>query len=470
MNVIGIIAEYNPFHNGHAYQIAHVKKNLHADYVVVATSGDYVQRGEPALLDKYTRARMALSSGADLVLELPVLWSTASAELFADAGISLFEKTGCVNGICFGAESGDLALLRRIADVLADEPADLKASLKRNLKSGSTFPKAREAALLSYFAVAAGQDGALPVSAETLSSLLASPNNILALEYLKALRRRASSITPYLLKREGAAYHETSILSGASAIPASASAIRHTLFAGDAGACGNSAAGASEDPADRASEDPAAGASEDPAAGILRHAMPQEALAILQDYRADFPLLCADDFSGILGYLLLSSSASQLARIADSSPEFANRMRNQLPYYTSFSAFASRLKSKEMTLTRINRILLHSVLGITSSDYACGNALDKIPYLRILGFRESAAPLLAALKTSAAVPLISRPSQAPKLLSPDAMQVFEHDVFAGNLYLQMRNQKGGAPVRTARIQEHDVPPASEYQRQIVILP
>lgn len=454
MNVIGIIAEYNPFHNGHAYQIAHVKKNLHADYIVVAASGDYVQRGEPALLDKYTRARMALSSGADLVLELPVLWSTASAELFADAGISLFEKTGCVNGICFGAESGDLALLRRIADVLADEPAALKASLKHNLKSGSTFPKAREAALLSYFAGSAGQDGALPVSTETLSSLLASPNNILALEYLKALRRRASSITPYLLKREGAAYHETSIRSGASEVPASASAIRHTLFADAAGACGNSADRASEDSAD----------------GILRHAMPQEALAILQDYRADFPLLCADDFSGILGYLLLSSSASQLARTADSSLEFANRMRNQLPYYTSFSSFASRLKSKEMTLTRINRILLHSILGITSSDYACGNALDKIPYLRILGFRKSSAPLLAALKVSAAVPLTTRPSQAPKLLSPDAMRVFEHDVFAGNLYLQMRNQKGGTPLRAARMQEHDVPPASEYQRQIVILP
>ena len=454
MNVIGIIAEYNPFHNGHAYQIAHVRKNLHADYIVVATSGDYVQRGEPALLDKYTRARMALSSGADVVLELPVLWSTASAELFADAGISLFEKTGCVNGICFGAESGDLALLRRIADVLADEPADLKASLKYNLKSGSTFPKAREAALLSYFSGSAGQDGALPVSAEALSSLLASPNNILALEYLKALRRRASSITPYLLKREGAAYHETSILSGASAIPASASAIRHTLFADAAGACGNSADRASEDSAD----------------GLLRDAMPLDALAILQDYRADFPLLCADDFSSILGYLLLSSSATQLARTADSSPEFANRMQNQLPYYTSFSSFASRLKSKEMTLTRINRILLHSILGITSSDYACGNALDKIPYLRILGFRKSAAPLLAALKASAAVPLITRSSQALKLLSPDAMRVFEHDVFAGNLYLQMRNQKGGTPLRAARMQEHDVPPASEYQRQIIILP
>ena len=446
MRVCAVICEYNPFHLGHAYHLRAAREASGADYVLCLMSGALTQRGAFARHDKWLRARAALENGADLVLELPVLWSTASAELFADAGISLFEKTGCVNGICFGAESGDLALLRRIADVLADEPADLKASLKHNLKSGNTFPKAREAALLSYFADAADQDGALPVSTETLSSLLASPNNILALEYLKSLRRRASSITPYLLKREGAAYHETSIRSGASEVPASASAIRHTLFAGGAGA------------------------SEDSAAGILHHAMPQEALSILQDYRADFPLLCANDFSSILGYLLLSSSASQLARTADSSPEFANRMRNQLPYYTSFSSFASRLKSKEMTLTRINRILLHSILGITSSDYACGNALDKIPYLRILGFRKSAAPLLAALKASAAVPLITRPSQAPKLLSPDAMQVFEHDVFAGNLYLQMRNQKGGTPLRAARMQEHDVPPASEYQRQIVILP
>lgn len=143
MNVIGIIAEYNPFHNGHAYQIAHVRKNLHADYIVVATSGDYVQRGEPALLDKYTRARMALSSGADVVLELPVLWSTASAELFADAGISLFEKTGCVNGICFGAESGDLALLRRIADVLADEPGGFKGFPEAQPKIRQYIPKGK---------------------------------------------------------------------------------------------------------------------------------------------------------------------------------------------------------------------------------------------------------------------------------------------------------------------------------------
>ena len=191
MNVIGIIAEYNPFHNGHAYQIAHVRKNLHADYIVVATSGDYVQRGEPALLDKYTRARMALSSGADVVLELPVLWSTASAELFADAGISLFEKTGCVNGICFGAESGDLALLRRIADVLADEPADLKASLKHNLKSGSTFPKAREAALLSYFSGSAGQ-----------YFFLRKRGSLMNIDFKEELRKRDGLLAGYLKQIE----------------------------------------------------------------------------------------------------------------------------------------------------------------------------------------------------------------------------------------------------------------------------
>lgn len=304
MNVIGIIAEYNPFHNGHAYQIAHVRKNLHADYIVVATSGDYVQRGEPALLDKYTRARMALSSGADVVLELPVLWSTASAELFADAGISLFEKTGCVNGICFGAESGDLALLRRIADVLADEPGGFKGFPEAQPKIRQYIPKGKGICpALVFFRLR--RSGWRPARIRRDALLPARlPEQHTGSGILKSAAPPRVSITPYLLKREGAAYHETSILSGASVIPASASAIRHTLFAGDAGACGNSA--------DRASEDSAA--------GILRHAMPQEALAILQDYRADFPLLCADDFSGILGYLLLSSSATQLAQTADSSP------------------------------------------------------------------------------------------------------------------------------------------------------
>ena len=287
------------------YQIANILKNLHADpYRCRHKRRLCTARREPPFwtntpVPAWRSPRVRMSS------ELRISLVHRFRRGFATPESLPLEKTGCKR-ICFGADAYPCPPCR-IADVLADEPTDLKASLKYNLKSGSTFPKAREAALLSYFSGSAGQDGALPVSAEALSSLLASPNNILALEYLKALRRRASSITPYLLKREGAAYHETSILSGASAIPASASAIRHTLFADAAGACGNSAA------------------------GILLHAMPQEALSILQDYRADFPLLCADDFSGILGYLLLSSSATQLARTADSSPEFTSRMQNQLP-------------------------------------------------------------------------------------------------------------------------------------------
>ena len=135
MKVIGIIAEYNPFHNGHAYQIQKIKNELQADYVVIAMSGDFVQRGAPAIVDKYARAKMALNCGADLVIELPVLWATASAEYFAMAGVTLFDKLGCIDGICFGAETNDLAMLSMIANTLIEEPEIYRTALSAYLSS-----------------------------------------------------------------------------------------------------------------------------------------------------------------------------------------------------------------------------------------------------------------------------------------------------------------------------------------------
>lgn len=140
MRTVGIIAEYNPFHNGHAYRIAEIRKQLKADYVVIAISGDFVQRGTPAVIDKYARTAMALSCGADLVIELPAIWTVSSAESFAMAGVTLFEKMGCVDTLCFGAECDDLELLDSIAEVLANEPASYKESLASYLKEGLSFP------------------------------------------------------------------------------------------------------------------------------------------------------------------------------------------------------------------------------------------------------------------------------------------------------------------------------------------
>ena len=175
--ITGIIAEYNPFHNGHAYQIEQARLLTGCDFLVVVMSGDYVQRGAPAVFDKYTRARMALACGADLVLELPVACSCASAEFFASGAVSLLDGLGCVDFLCFGSESGNLQSLMEPARILAKESPVFQEALRRGLSLGLSFPAARKEA---FRACASNPD------------ILDLPNNILGIEYLKALLQRES--------------------------------------------------------------------------------------------------------------------------------------------------------------------------------------------------------------------------------------------------------------------------------------
>ena len=216
MKTAGIIAEYNPFHTGHEYQINYIKEKLRIDYAVIAMSGDFVQRGTPALFSKYVRAEMALQSGADLVLELPVSISSASAELFARGGVQLLDGLGVTDILCFGSECGDTDALMELAKILAEEPEDFQTALRRNLKNGMTFPKARSMALSAVF----------PES-EKYQQLLSSPNNILGIEYCKAILRENSSISPVSIKREGNDYHENTL--SENHFP-SASAIRNAIL------------------------------------------------------------------------------------------------------------------------------------------------------------------------------------------------------------------------------------------------
>lgn len=216
MKTAGIIAEYNPFHTGHEYQINYIKEKLRTDYVVIAMSGDFVQRGTPALFSKYVRAEMALRSGADLVLELPVSISSASAELFARGGVQLLDGLGVTDILCFGSECGDTDALMELAKILAEEPEAFQDALRRNLKDGMTFPKARSMALSAVFP-----------EAEKYQQLLSSPNNILGIEYCKAILRENSSISPVSIKREGNDYHENTLFE--NHFP-SASAIRNAIL------------------------------------------------------------------------------------------------------------------------------------------------------------------------------------------------------------------------------------------------
>lgn len=468
MKTIGIIAEYNPFHNGHAYQIAQIREQTGADYIVVAMSGDFVQRGTPAIIDKYARTKMALSCGADLVFELPTLWATASAESFAMAGVTLFEKMGCVDGICFGAETDDLPLLSMIAEILADEPKKYQNALATYLRKGINFPSARANALCDYLSGISSIEHAsinnrmIAYDADALRCLLNEPNNILAIEYLKAIKKRGSSLIPYLIRREGANYHETEILtidacadrtSRADAVcrapVASATAIRNMLAEH---LCLNPVSAMDLGSASITDEVLKS------ARKSLSYAMPDSATGILTEYLTHNPALWEDDFSSILGYLLLFRSATELASIADSNEEIANRLKRHRCQFVRFTDFCALNKSRDITYTRMSRILLHLILDIAGSDYEKGKALDYIPYLRILGFRRNSSALLSEIKKCASVPLISKLANAADVLKPDVMWMLKKDIFAADLYEQTASQK----IKRATSR-------SEYTREIVLL-
>ena len=191
-SVLGIIGEYNPFHNGHMYHLNKSKEKASANYTVAIMSGNFVQRGAPAIVDKWTRAKMALLNGVDLVLELPCIYSISSAENFAMGAIKTLNALKIVDKIAFGCETDDITILEAFADTLTDEPAEFRSLLAHELSKGISFPKARENALLMYLN-----------DIRKYANVLSSPNNILAIEYLKALNLTNSSIFPFAVKRVG---------------------------------------------------------------------------------------------------------------------------------------------------------------------------------------------------------------------------------------------------------------------------
>lgn len=463
MKTIGIIAEYNPFHNGHAYQIAEIKKRTGANYIIAAMSGDFVQRGAPAILDKYARTQMALSCGADLVVELPVLWTTSSAESFAMAGVTMFDKMGCVDGICFGAETDNLPLLSAVADILAEEPDDYRRLLTTALKNGASFPKARAEALCSMPDIVSSlmlHSQSPEKSAALLSEVLENPNNILALEYLKALKRRRSSIIPLLLKREGAGYHDSAIYAPSAAPTASASAIRQLLLENPGIPAGRT--GLFPSSGRRSAVSASGSDKENQSAASLRAAMPPEVYTILCHYRKSNPLLREDDFSPILGYLLLRHTGEDFSTVADAGKDIANRMTKNLVHFDTFSGFCAKNKSRDITYTRMSRILTHLLLGLTNEDYHMGKELDYIPYLRILGFRKDSSALLRQLKQNAAVPLLSKLADAREKINPKALSLLEQDIFAADLYEQTKIQKALSLGRKTDFR-------SDYSREILRL-
>ena len=435
MKVTGIIAEYNPFHKGHKYQIDYCKKKLNSDYVIVAMSGDYVQRGTPALLPKHVRAEMALRCGADLVLEMPVSVSTASAEAFAMGGVSMLDGLHIVDSLCFGSEYGEVSALMELAEILVEEPEEYRQLLKEFLSNGLSFPSARCQALTEYFKnphnfTGDDFDGVLTPLLNQIVQILNSPNNILGIEYCKALLRLKSNIKPVTLKRQGMGYHETlAETDGSDRFSctdgntfASASAIRELL---------------------KATLTPET-------ISRIASQVPDEISLLLASSLQRNGFLTEDALDPLLSYCILKENADSFCSYLDVSRDLAERIINRSNELNGFLQAASFLKTKELTQSRIQRALLHIILGIREVPAT-------VPYARVLGFRKESSTLLKEIKDSSSIPLITKLADADSLLSEAGKVLLSETTFASNIYEKLLCQKSGRNF------------VHEYQKQLVIL-
>ncbi len=424
MKTVGIPAEYNPFHNGHQFQIEETRRRVGADYVIAVISGSFVQRGAPALLDKYTRARMALCHGADLVFELPTAAALQSAEGFAAGSVALLDALGVVDTVSCGCESADAepALFSRVVDLLAAEPPEYRQALSDSLKDGLNYPRSREAAVhacLDRNTKATGDEK----NADALGHLLSEPNNILALEYARAIKKSGSALGLCLIPRRGDAPHNEPTLPANASAYASASSIRNILL-----------------------EDPAGALSPDREAA-LRAALPSDEQEDLLRARAEQQCLCEDDFSDLLLYALTTNRAL-LSAFGSDNEDLIRRIANQTEQFTCWSEFTKRIKTKNQTYTAISRLLAQILLGIRREDVTLAATYHYAPYARLLGFRREAAPLLKEIQAGASVPVLTRLAKNHPTLGEDERRVLSFDIQAAGIYRQILQSKSGCQIRS----------------------
>lgn len=380
MKIAGIIAEYNPFHNGHAHHIERTraeKGGCEATHVVAVMSGHFVQRGEPALLTKADRVKMALAGGVDVVLELPLPWALSSAETFARGGVSILNALGCVDTISFGSECGDVALLEKVADVM--ESDRFPSLLRYHLEGGIAFPEAQSRAVAE-------------IAGDSIAALLSRPNNMLGIEYIKAIRQLAPSIQPFTVPRMGAEHDDMAPLGDT----ASAGFLRTVILSGK----------------------------------MLNAApyMPRTVYRVLSDAAEDGH--CPADTRrlerGILSHLR-RMSADELAACPGISEGLHNRVKEATNTATTWEELEQFIKTRRYPLTRIRRMLWSAFLEIPRDL-----AKTAPPYVRVLGYSERGREILNKARESSA-PLLGRASQADRLTGV-ARQVWELECRAADLY------------------------------------
>jgi len=372
MRVAGIIAEYNPLHRGHLRLLEAIRKQLGQDAAVVCVmSGNFVQRGDFAITRKHVRAMAAVESGADLVLELPLPWAVSTAERFADGGVQVLLGTGLVTHLAFGSEAGDADALQALADCLDSEA--YQDALRSRLNGGASFAACRQAA-------------AAEVAGEDTAALLASPNNNLGVEYLRALRRRSGTLTPLTVRREDGGHDG----------PASASALRDLLRQGE-----------------------------------REEALSRMAPAMAKAYRAEeaagrAPVLRETCERAILARLR-SMTEADFAALDSGGEGMYRRLCNASRTAASLDSLLAAAKTKRYAYARLRRMVLWAYLGLT--DFP-----EQVPYLRVLAANAAGRALLARMRETASLPVLTKPADV-KRLSQEARRVFAMEAQAADLYV-----------------------------------
>ncbi|NOU93477.1 nucleotidyltransferase [Paenibacillus sp. LMG 31456] len=387
MKTVGLIVEYNPLHNGHYYHFQQSKKSSGADAVIAVMSGHFLQRGEPAMVGKWARTEMALRMGVDLVIELPIAYSTQPAEWFAYGAVSALDATGVVDSLCFGSESGDIRSLHTIAAAMHEESTAFHTLLQHELKAGLSYPAAYGRAVASYLP---GID----------ATELAKPNNTLGLHYLIALRRLQSRIEPLTIIRQKAEYNQQDITDAAIA---SATALRHMLF-------------------------------EKKALAEIASFVPEGTMNVLRhEWEAGRAPMSWEHYAKPLLLQLLHHSPAQLSMFHEVTEGLEYRIKQALPQLSGPTDLVEKLitllKTKRYTRTKLQRMLLRILLNHSKEQLSPSVLGQGVPYLRILGFSNKGQELLKRMKTTARVPIVTKVSA---LSNPSPL--LELDIQATSIY------------------------------------
>ena len=348
---IGIIAEYNPFHNGHLYQIQKAKELTGADTVIAVMSGNFTQRGDTSLINKFEKVKIALQNEVDMVIELPTIYSISSAENFALGGVKILNEIGNIDYLVFGIEEENLEKLQAIADVLVNEDNEFKRNIKEELNKGNSYPKAREIALKKV------------LLSENVENIMQKPNNILAIEYLKALKITNSKIKPFAIKRKNTMHNDENINKNY----ASGTYIRKLFIENNF--------------------------------NEIKKVVPKYTYERLLELKNQGNYVTSiNDFSDIVIYKIRTMTKEEISQIADVNEGLENSIKLASTTCKTIDEIIDKVSTKRYTKTRISRILTYILLDITKSEME--QAKKNNPYIRVLGINKKCEGILKTINNN----------------------------------------------------------------------